>query len=320
MCIGDDSQLLFNDYCVEAYTLPYTIVSAVCVFLYCIILVDLAVLSNQLSVYVLLCAQMMREVGTYFVAVGSALWTLSTALSCLHQDIKEFNGIDSASFSFLRMSLYVYRPEDFLRIRGQPVVYCGVLVFTISAMIFFTNMLCAQLIYNYRLIHGDMFGHARMKRDRIVSEIMQRVSQARFQKLVNTLGFDKFIEFNEGDVGLSGGIQVMENSSRYPTAQDRIIRVGGCISPCNPWPDANENECAQSRQQVYSRLEWQVKNMLDVMKAKDDKLEGRHKKPANSTGGGSMDDDLGSRGGGSMVSQSCTSAASVSGSMVSDGR
>jgi len=217
--------------CREAHTLPYSIVSAACVFL-------------------------------YFVALCSTLLTLTTSLSCLHQELQEFQGITSGSSSFLKMSLYVYDPEDFLAIHGQPVVYLGALVFMVTAGVFFTNMLGAQLIYNYKKMYSEMFGYARMKRTRIVLEVMQKLSTERFGRLVKSMDFDRCLEFNEGDVGFSGGIQVLEPAWWHPTSVDRIQRVGGSTSPMAPW---TEDQADSSHEQSYRRLEIQVKRMLDSM-------------------------------------------------------
>ena len=44
-------------------------------------------------------------------------------------------------------------------------------------------------------------------------------------------------EFNEGDVGVAGGIQVLEPASQHPTSVESIRRYGGSTAPSMPWPE-----------------------------------------------------------------------------------
>eukprot|EP00411_Alexandrium_monilatum_P050902 CAMPEP_0175455124 /NCGR_PEP_ID=MMETSP0095-20121207/64854_1 /TAXON_ID=311494 /ORGANISM="Alexandrium monilatum, Strain CCMP3105" /LENGTH=110 /DNA_ID=CAMNT_0016755879 /DNA_START=88 /DNA_END=420 /DNA_ORIENTATION=+ len=50
------------------------------------------------------------------------------------------------------------------------------------------------------------------------------------------------VEFDEGDVGLAGGIQTRELGSAHPVVVDSILRFGGSCSPEMPWPEVEEDE------------------------------------------------------------------------------
>ena len=62
-----------------------------------------------------------------------------------------------------------------------------------------------------------MVGSARLKRLQIIVETMPSVSKKKWSSFVADLGLDKCLEFNEGDVGLSGGVQQLELASLNPT-------------------------------------------------------------------------------------------------------
>ena len=62
-----------------------------------------------------------------------------------------------------------------------------------------------------------MVGFARLERIEIIVETMPGVSQPRWQGFVQSLLLGKRLEFNEGDITLSGGIQVIELTSFNPT-------------------------------------------------------------------------------------------------------
>ena len=52
-----------------------------------------------------------------------------------------------------------------------------------------------------------------------------------------SLRFDQLLEFDEGDVGLGGGIQIKEPGNQNPTSDDIIQRYGGTSSPEMQWPE-----------------------------------------------------------------------------------
>ena len=56
-------------------------------------------------------------------------------------------------------------------------------------------------------------------------------------KFVASLRFDQLLEFDEGDVGLGGGIQIKEPANQNPTSDDIIQRFGGTSSPDMQWPE-----------------------------------------------------------------------------------
>ena len=54
---------------------------------------------------------------------------------------------------------------------------------------------------------------------------------------MSSLRFDQLLEFDEGDVGLGGGIQIKEAGNLNPTSDDIIQRFGGTSSPEMQWPE-----------------------------------------------------------------------------------
>merc|ERR550539_1276687 len=66
---------------------------------------------------------------------------------------------------------------------------------------------------------------------------MALVSNKRWTKFITSLHLDDKVEFGEGDVGLPGGIQVMEPANANITTVDMIRRFGGSTSPTAQWPE-----------------------------------------------------------------------------------
>merc|ERR1711871_938381 len=61
-------------------------------------------------------------------------------------------------------------------------------------------------------------------------------------------------EFNEGDIGLKGGLQVKEPASANPTTVDMIKRFGGSTSQEIQWPEEDGNEAGDEAER-YDRME-----------------------------------------------------------------
>ena len=54
---------------------------------------------------------------------------------------------------------------------------------------------------------------------------------------MGSLRLNKRLEFNQGDIGVAGGIQMREAANINPTTIDMIRRFGGSTSPEIQWPE-----------------------------------------------------------------------------------
>merc|ERR1719409_1437968 len=96
---------------------------------------------------------------------------------------------------------------------------------------------------------------------------MPSVSQKRWVFFKESLGFEQRIEFNEGDVGVAGGIQILEPASANPTTVDTIKRVGGTTSALAQWPE-EEGDVEDDK---FGKLEALIKKAMDTMTASNTK-------------------------------------------------
>merc|ERR1712019_268048 len=93
------------------------------------------------------------------------------------------------------------------------------------------------------------------------------------------------LEFNEGDVGLAGGIQVLEPASANPTTVDMIKRFGGSTSPSIQWPE--EEGTGDDDADKFERLEVLIKRAMERMtKHGGKKRGGKGDSSAGGTGSG----------------------------------
>jgi hypothetical protein len=230
------------------------------VFLYWILVVDLAVLSNRVSAYFLVCGRMVAEVGLFLLALVMVLLAFSSGLSCLDQSLPEFQGIHNGILALCELFLNMFSPDDYSRLKGEPVVLLGVFVFLIVAVLFLSNLLVAQLTCTYGTVYADMVGYARLQRIRVIVESMPAVPRKRWYGFVESLGFEKKIEFNEGDVGVNNGIASVEPANMHPTTVDVIKRFGGSTSPEMQWP-AEDNGVEEGDR--FERLETLIRRAAE---------------------------------------------------------
>merc|ERR1719409_239901 len=264
-CFGSDGAELFATACPEVKDMSatYYAFNMVAMILYYTLLLDLAVFNNRVSAYVLVCGRMLSEIALFLLAMFSVLTMLSSALSCLEQDDEAFKTIPAGFSALWEMMLGMFSSDHYKSLRNEPVVLLGVYSHLVVSLVFLINLLIAQLCCSYDAIYADMVGFARLKRSRIIVETMPTVSPKRWMLFKESLGFENRIEFNEGDIGVAGGIQVLEAASANPTTSDTIKRVGGTTSALAQWPE----EAGDAEDDKFGNLEAMIKKAMDTMTA-----------------------------------------------------
>merc|ERR1719277_1148576 len=269
---------------------PYSVFSMVAMFLYFLLLIDLAVMNNKVSAFVLVCGRMISEVGLFLLALGATILTSSSALSCLFNEVPDFSqGLHVGSLKLLEMVLNMYPASKYAELDKNVVVLIGVCLYLVVAVIFLFNMLIAQLACAYTSIYQDMVGYARLKRIKIIVETMVGMQDKRWFRFVEGLNLEQRIEFNEGDVGLAGGIQVLEPANANPTTIDMIKRFGGSTSPSIQWPE--EEGQGDDDSDKFERLEKLIQKTMARITTSGGKKGGAR-------GGSSAGEGSGSGGGG----------------------
>merc|ERR1719181_1964161 len=290
-CFGAEDVDLLSPYCpdVEGFSGVYYSFNMVAMILYYILLLDLAVFNNRVSAYVLVCGRMLSEIVLFLLAMLAVLLTLSSALSCLEQDDEAFQDIANGFMSLWEMLLRMFSTDHYKTLHDEPVVLLGVYVYLVISIVFLFNLLIAQLCCSYDAIYADMVGYARLKRCRIIVETMPMVSPKRWNFFKESLGFETAIEFNEGDIGVAGGIQVQEPSNAHPTTVDTIKRVGGTTSALAQWPE----EEGDAEDDKFGKLETLIKKAMDTMTAAKTTSKKKKGGMASSSGVSGGDDAAG---------------------------
>eukprot|EP00933_Yihiella_yeosuensis_P026148 TRINITY_DN20287_c0_g1_i2.p1 TRINITY_DN20287_c0_g1~~TRINITY_DN20287_c0_g1_i2.p1 ORF type:complete len:1122 (-),score=271.21 TRINITY_DN20287_c0_g1_i2:382-3747(-) len=287
------NQGLFNSNCSDgsSHKEVYSTVSMIAMLLYWVLVIDFTVLSTRISSFILVCGKVLSEVCLFLGALFFLVLTFASSISALNHNNDDFSGVPKGILSLMLIALGMFPTSNFETMQDEQVVLMAVTIFIIVALVFLLNLLVAQLNGAYQAIYRDMVGYARLNRGKIICETLLSVSKKRWEQFLLSMKFEDRLEFNEGDVGLAGGIQILEPSNLNPTTIDAIKRFGGSTSPAMQWPEEENGD----EEDKFDRLE------KVITRATKARTGGKKKgKSGGSSMGGSAAEDKAS--GGSMNS------------------
>jgi hypothetical protein len=265
---------LFTKECPEAtnYKFKYSLFAGIAVLCYFVLIIDISVFSTRVSAFVLICSRVLSEVALFLSGLLFVTLAFSCALSALDHHDADFAGIHKASVGLIEIALGMYPNSHFEWLYEEPALLIGVALYVVVSLVFLTNLLIAQLNCAYLSTYQDMVGYARLNRGKVVVESMVWVKHDRWDRFLSSLHLDERIEFGEGDIGLAGGVQVLEPASANITTIDMIRRFGGSTSPAAQWPsdDLDNND----EDDKFERLERLIENAMKRMSSSSAKEKG----------------------------------------------
>jgi len=306
---------VLTDHCPQAHhapdhigeaqaTLPYGILSAVTMLIFFARMVDLAVVNNTVSAYVIMSGQVMVEVALFLLALGFVIVAWACSVEALFElNTQNFDNVADSMLSYLSNAFGLFNPTEYeLIYRSGGWIYLLFILFIITVHIFLINLLIAQICSAHQAVYLDIIGYARMRRIISIYQTMPYVTSITWEKWITTLGLDERLEFNMGDIGLAGGMQVKEPANANITIVDSIRRFGGSTSPAVPWPQEEEDG---DEQQGFERLEKLMQRVAKKVEGGGGKKRGKGgssgmgSSGAGSTGKSAGSEEAGGEGEGS---------------------
>lgn len=206
---------------------------------------------------------MVQEVAQYLFALFFVVVAFGCAIASSDVVDQQFEDILPAMLNLSRIILGTYSSDEYQKLELEPKLLISVSIFVICTTIFLFNLLIAQLNCAYMGIFKDMLGYARLNRGSVILENVSHASAKRWERFVVSLKMDEKLEFNEGDIGLAGGIQVLEPAGAHPVTTDSIKRYGGSTSPASQWPEtANEVDIEDKVDRLERIIEKAVKKIV----------------------------------------------------------
>jgi len=247
--------LLFTNNCEASEPIKdlYSIFSCFAMLLYWVLLMDFTLFSMKISAFVLVCGHVLADVGLFVLAIVFLVLAFATAISSLNHGLENFTGIDPWLVSLVQMTLGMFPQRSYDDFQSEVAVLTAVSVFVAVVSIFLLNLLIAQLNQSYHDVFEDMQGFARLNRAGVIAATLEQVPRKNWMRFREGLQFEERLEFNEGDVGLAGGIQVTEAANINPLTEDTIRRYGGSTAPTMPWPQEHTEDTQE--EDKFERLE-----------------------------------------------------------------
>lgn len=270
---ANDPETIFRTTCEEVKEIKtvYSILSALGMLLFWALLLDFSVFSTRISAFILVCGHVIAEVGLFLLAMLFLLLAFSTSISALNHHLVEFDGVPEWIRALFQIVIGMFPVSNYYLFEEELAVMAFLSIFIILVFIFLLNLLVAQLNQSYHDMFADMKGIARLRRLIVICSVMASAPKSRWKAFLSSLGFEKRCEFNEGDIGITGAIQVLEPASAVAVTHDSIKRYGGSTAPTMPWPA--EAEPSDIEKERFDRLE---KLILKSMKSNKKHGHGRH--------------------------------------------
>ncbi|CAK9108879.1 unnamed protein product [Durusdinium trenchii] len=263
----------------------YQVVSGFTMLLYWLLVMDVSIFSMHIFAYYLVIFQVLTEIALFMTTLFFLVMAFATSLNALKHQIPALSGIDSAALTLLLISLKLFSAQNFAELEASVWVFVVVCIFMVLVTAFLLNLLVAQVSESYSEIVQDMYGYARLDRANVTMSTIRAGSKS-WQRFLTNLNFAEKLEFNEGDIGLAGGVSLAEPASDNPTPVDRILRFGGSTSPSKPWPE----EGTITEEDRFARLEKLIMRMGKNRKKKKRERENSNNE-SESARGSEMSED-----------------------------
>jgi len=250
-----------NETCEEIGSIRfrYSVFCMAAMAIHWLMLIDLAVFSTGLSAFVLVIGQVLSEMTRFLAALIFLLMTFGCGISVLEHPYFEMRDIPNSAIALFSITVRLYE-DDYRNMLGEPALLTAVFIFVTASAVVLLNLLIAQINCSYVFIYQDMVGFARLNRAKVIVETLDECAEATWRRFVESLGLEEPMEFNEGDVGLSGGLQVLEPAGAHVVNEDRILRFGGSCAEDMPWPADHQTMEVENR---YDKIERLLNKVMD---------------------------------------------------------
>lgn len=171
--------------------------------------------------------------------------------------------IAQAAIALFAITVRLYQ-DDYRGVDDSSLII-AIFFYQTAVSILLLNLLIAQLQCSYEYVNQDAIGFARLTRSMIISENIKNIPRSKWDEFVAGLKFDQKLEFSQGDVGISGGIQVMEPANIHVSVEESIFRFGGDCSPELRWPEENTDTNDEEEDSKFDRLEQLLQKTIKKM-------------------------------------------------------
>eukprot|EP00439_Symbiodinium_sp_Y106_P042510 s3805_g5.t1 len=269
-CFGTEEDMI-ELHCVAvtpAMEIAYELLSSFGVFLFSLLVLDLATVSIKMSEYKVLCA---RAVGQVFLCLGAVIaciFIFTFAIAAMSREVdlvglEEFSTTGNIAQLLIQIAWGLTSMEQMKTIAQQSsLLFTAIVLYSILVYTCFYNLLVSQLCGVYMALSEDIQGHARLERGFIIMETLKGINMHRWKRFMTSMSLERRVDFGEGDIGLAGGIKVFEPALEHPISKDQIVRFGGHTDPTLPWPEKDHDDKDALEKMIQRTIQNTLKKSL----------------------------------------------------------
>ena len=268
-CLGSEEVLAFECSALTADLIfAYETFVVLGIFLYTIMVLEVSSISIEISEYRVLCLHAMKQVMLCIGAIFIAICSFSFAVAAATHEVQNLSKNDWMNFpstvsTLIQMSVGVMDLEV-LHSLGDESSFLLILVviFMLLVYSFLFNLLVSQLCGVYSSIASDIKGYARLARGHTILDALKDIQEKRWKNFISSLSLEKRVDFEEGDLGLAGGIKTFEAALDHPVSKEQILRFGGQPDPALPWPENRHDQEDSIERTVQKTIQKSLQKML----------------------------------------------------------
>ncbi|CAK9064043.1 unnamed protein product [Durusdinium trenchii] len=270
-CFGSSEALL--EFQCEQYTdilsLAYEFFLVMGIILYVVLIFGIgSSISIQISEYRVLCLRAVKQVMLCFGVITLAIFTFGFAITAMTREVgnlssPEWNNLGVTMSNLFQLAVGMLDLGELSNIADEsPFLLIILASFMLLVYSFFFNLLVSQFCGVYASLAADSEGHARLSRGDVILDTLKAVQMKRWKQFILSLSLDLRTDFDEGDIGLAGGVKVFEPAGANPKTQDQIIRFGGQTDPSLPWPEKNEDNDQSQDKMIQKTIQKSLAHYL----------------------------------------------------------
>eukprot|EP00438_Fugacium_kawagutii_P033793 Skav218848 [mRNA] locus=scaffold2397:54135:62539:+ [translate_table: standard] len=252
-CLGVEASSYECKNWTDEMSYAYQVFTVLGIFLYAVIVADIANISIELCEFKVLCSHALKQVVLCIGVVTCILFVFSFAIGSMTREAallsgQEFSNLGHTLNTLMHLAVGTMDKDKIHGIsRESPVLLVVIVIFMLVVYSFFFNLLVSQLCGVYAALAADIQGYAMLARAEAILDTLKAVPMKKWRYFITSLALDQRVDFEEGDIGLAGGIKTWEPALAHPITQDQIVRFGGDTDPSLPWPHQGRKETSMEK-------------------------------------------------------------------------
>eukprot|EP00913_Durusdinium_trenchii_P028248 g26482.t1 len=167
-----------------------------------------------------------------FGVVTLAIFTFGFSVTAMTREVANLSCEEWADFGTSVTGRRTERAGALVRHQGElsnlaeesPFLLVVIALFLLLVYSFFFNILVSQFCGVHSSLAEDSEGHARLSRGDVILDTLKAVQMKKWKAFVTRLALDQRTDFDEGDIGLPGGIKVFEPAGANPKTQESRVQ------------------------------------------------------------------------------------------------